>query len=286
MPQVSILIPAYRAQPTIARAIASLKAQTMPDWEALIIADDGFDYRSFLNDPDPRLTFVSTNGIRTGVSHARNIGLSAAIAPVIAMLDADDLFYPQKLARMLPFTVEYGACVCALRYMDYQAGPCELGVQGLRSASGPLTPTAYMQTHYAPNAMLLFDRRRIPTLWREDLKVMEDLLFSIALYNHIPTIYHVNEILHEYVFTPGSLSTAAGAEKHFIASKRRILSELDTGQAGIENTEAARALHHFVEISLDTEQLYARLKREGSTTSFTELLNQRLNQSSSPETSV
>ena len=38
---VSVLIPAYRAEATLARAVRSLLAQTHEDWQAVIASDDG-----------------------------------------------------------------------------------------------------------------------------------------------------------------------------------------------------------------------------------------------------
>ncbi len=288
-PAVSVLIPAYNAQGTIARAVESLKAQTMDSWEALIIADDATDYHAVLAAQglqDTRLRFIATGGTATGVSHARNTGLAQAAAPIIAMLDADDRFYPDKLLRMLPMAETHGACACALRYMDYRPPPRELGLQGLRQSDAALSPAQYLQTHYAPNAMLVFDKTRVPGQWREDLDVMEDLLFSITAFNHIPAIYHINTPLHEYVFTPGSLSTAPQAPARFIAAKENILRQLDQGSLGIAGDEAKSALRHFVELSLQIEKEYALLQKQGSATSFTELLNARLAQAGRPITGV
>ncbi|NCY25816.1 MAG: glycosyltransferase, partial [Alphaproteobacteria bacterium] len=95
-PAVSVLVPAFRAQAHIARAVASVLAQTMPAWELIIIADDGQDYAPVLHAQgitDPRIRFASSGAVRSGCARPRNVGLSLARAPIIAMLDADDLFY-------------------------------------------------------------------------------------------------------------------------------------------------------------------------------------------------
>src|ERR1700688_4316856 len=104
-PHISVIIPAFHAEGHISRAVKSLLAQTVGDFEAIIISDDGQDYLSILQAQgiaDPRLRFVNTGGIGKGVSYARNAGLAVAAGDIIAMLDADDAFYPAKLERMAP----------------------------------------------------------------------------------------------------------------------------------------------------------------------------------------
>jgi glycosyltransferase involved in cell wall biosynthesis len=111
---VSVIIPAYRAHGTIARAVESLIAQTHERWEAIVVSDDGGDYQAFLRErsvADERLRFVSTGGVRTGCHNARNVGLAAAKGGVIAALDADDVFYPARLETLAPLALAHGAAV-------------------------------------------------------------------------------------------------------------------------------------------------------------------------------
>lgn len=289
-PEVSVIIPAFRAETTIAHPIASLFAQSVTQWEAVIVADDAQDYRAVLESrgmTDPRLRFAATGGMATGVSHARNTGLSEARAPIIALLDADDAFYPEKLARMLPLARMHGCCVCPLRYREYTPdGVRDIHIRGLADADRLLTPAAYMQLHYSSNAMLVFDRTRLPIRWREDLEVMEDLVFSLTAFNHLPHIYHVNEILHEYVYRGRSLSSGPDAPARFLAAKRRILEQLEQKTLGLAGSEAAEALSRFTRISLEAEQDYAHALSRGANVTFIELLAARLGSSGSSETGL
>ena len=89
-PLVSVIVPAYRAAPTIGRAVRSLQAQTLTDWQAIIVSDDGADYRAVLaaeGIADPRLVFVATGGVGTGAAAARNVGLRHAAGRLVAPLD-------------------------------------------------------------------------------------------------------------------------------------------------------------------------------------------------------
>jgi glycosyltransferase involved in cell wall biosynthesis len=102
-PSVSVVIPAHNAAGFLEGTIASLQAQTFPDWEALIIDDGSTDgTRSLVLDllvGDPRLRLISV--VNQGVSAARNLGVAESQAPLIAFLDADDRWRPTKLSRHL-----------------------------------------------------------------------------------------------------------------------------------------------------------------------------------------
>lgn len=102
-PTVSIIMPAYRARDTIAESIRSVQAQTLSHWE-LIIVDDGSpdDTAQVAKDmaqSDPRICVVQR--CNRGPSIARNGGVDLARAEIIAFLDADDLWAPERLAGMV-----------------------------------------------------------------------------------------------------------------------------------------------------------------------------------------
>jgi succinoglycan biosynthesis protein ExoO len=113
-PLVSIIIPAYRAQETIAFTIQSLQAQKYGNWEAIIGSNDGVDYLAILGDQgiqDPRLKQVYTEGWGTGESPARNAATAIAQGEIFANLDADDAFAPNRLVELVPLAMEYGAAI-------------------------------------------------------------------------------------------------------------------------------------------------------------------------------
>lgn len=102
-PHVSVLMPTYGHAAFIRRAIESLLAQTMGDWELLIV-DDGSpdDTRAmvapFLADPRVRYTRLERNG---GLGAALNAGTAIARGRYLAYLPSDDLYYPEHLARLV-----------------------------------------------------------------------------------------------------------------------------------------------------------------------------------------
>ena len=102
-PLVSVIIPAFNAAPTIARAIGSARAQTLTDIEILVIDDGSQDSTAELADAaasiDDRLrVFRQPNA---GVAGARATGLAVARGEYVAPLDADDIWHPEKLERQV-----------------------------------------------------------------------------------------------------------------------------------------------------------------------------------------
>ena len=97
-PRFAVIIPVYNGAKTLARTIDSVLAQTYPAHE-IIVVDDG--------STDASAEIVSRYGERVrllrqenrGVSAARNAGVAAASAEWLCFLDADDWYYPERLAR-------------------------------------------------------------------------------------------------------------------------------------------------------------------------------------------
>lgn len=129
-PAVSIIMPAYNAQATIAASIQSVQAQTLKNWE-LIIVDDGSDDQtaqiaSAIAQQDSRICIVQRPN--RGPSIARNTGVDLARAHVIAFLDADDLWAAERLTGMLiKFRDEPGAGVLFSRTRFVDADTLEPG---------------------------------------------------------------------------------------------------------------------------------------------------------------
>lgn len=101
MSKVSIIIPTYNSENTIAETVASVQKQSFTDWELIVIDDGSQDdtVRVVKEIAESRLElFVCENG---GVSVARNRGIAKAEGEYIAFLDADDLWDSNKLASQV-----------------------------------------------------------------------------------------------------------------------------------------------------------------------------------------
>lgn len=102
MPRVSIIVPTFNCARYLGRALDSALSQIYRDYEILVVDDGSTDETRELVDRYGGKVryFYQANG---GLSSARNLALSKASGEFIAYLDADDMWYPQKLERQVAF---------------------------------------------------------------------------------------------------------------------------------------------------------------------------------------
>ncbi len=104
VPAVSVVIPAYRVTQYIAETLDSVFAQTFRDFEVIVVNDgcpDSAALELVLRPYAERIVYIrKENG---GLSSARNAGIRAARAPLIAFLDGDDTWLPDLLAVQIGF---------------------------------------------------------------------------------------------------------------------------------------------------------------------------------------
>jgi teichuronic acid biosynthesis glycosyltransferase TuaG len=142
--RVSIICPFRDAAPFLPVLIASVRSQSHPHWELLLI-DDGS------SDAGPNLVAAAAandarihhlvapprpGGKPAGPWWPRNHGLAQATAPWVAFLDADDLWHPRKLERQLALHAASDVAISVTGYGRF-------GAEGLRLADWRLPPAAF-----------------------------------------------------------------------------------------------------------------------------------------------
>jgi len=103
VPRCSVVIPTYNRAHSVGDAIMSVLRQTMSDLECVVVDDGSTDSTPALlaSINDPRLRVIL--GRHAGVAAARNLGVAHARAPLVAFLDSDDLWRPDKLAHEVSY---------------------------------------------------------------------------------------------------------------------------------------------------------------------------------------
>ena len=99
-PHFSVIIPLYNKAPYVHRAVESVVEQIYKDWELIVVDDGSTDggadiVKKFF---DKRIQLVSQHN--SGVSTARNRGVTESTSPFICFLDADDWWEPTFLEEM------------------------------------------------------------------------------------------------------------------------------------------------------------------------------------------
>src|SRR5208283_4207726 len=99
MPQVSVIMPAYRVSAYIKDAVDSVLAQTFQDFELIVVNDGCPDTEALERVLGPyrsRIVYLKLEK-NVGLASARNAGIQASHSPYIALLDADDIYEPNYL---------------------------------------------------------------------------------------------------------------------------------------------------------------------------------------------
>ncbi len=101
---VSVVISTYCGEQLIGETLASLGSQTYANWELIVVEDGSCDgteriVRDFARRHRWHRVDYSRSEQNHGLGHTRNLTFAKARGEYIAMLDADDRWYPEYLAR-------------------------------------------------------------------------------------------------------------------------------------------------------------------------------------------
>lgn len=103
-PLVTVIVPGYNVAAYVDEALASLRAQTLPQWRAILVddasTDDTGERFAVAAASDPRFTLVRHPEQR-GLGAARNSALDQIASPFVAFLDADDVMAPGALELLV-----------------------------------------------------------------------------------------------------------------------------------------------------------------------------------------
>lgn len=152
MRKVSVIMICRDGQAYLPEAIDSVLAQTVPDWELLIVDDGSRDAsldiaHEYEKAEAARVrSLVSANGRSIGMSAARNAGLRRASAEYVALLDCDDTWLPEKLAVQLALAERHPqaevVCGPTLYWRSWSGGTDT--VRALRAPSGMKEPPSLL----------------------------------------------------------------------------------------------------------------------------------------------
>ena len=126
-PAVSVVMAAKNYARFLPAAVESVLAQTVADWELVIVDDGSTDSTPAAVKPylsDRRIRYFRSD--RLGQPRAKNLGAGLARADVIAYLDADDAWLPTKLDKQLALLdsrPEVGVCFCRRMLIDEAGTP-------------------------------------------------------------------------------------------------------------------------------------------------------------------
>jgi succinoglycan biosynthesis protein ExoO len=226
---VSVIIPACEAHGTIGRALRSFLAQTRPDFEIIVVSDDGSDYAAVARAAglaDARLRFGSSGGVRTGCHRARNIGLAVARGDIVLHCDADDVSDPERLAVLVPLAMEHGAAVDNPAVVSEETGQLLYRAFADAASSRRLDARAFLDTTVPLFPVL---RRDMAEERLAGVELIEDVVANLRLIDALGSLPVIPRSLSEYRVVPGSMCHGADAAVLFDGVYAGVLERLRDG---------------------------------------------------------
>jgi glycosyltransferase involved in cell wall biosynthesis len=206
---VSVVIPVYNAERFIEESIGSVLGQSHSEIQLIVVDDGSSDetvqvVRAF---DDPRLTLMEQS--HGGVCRARNHGMEAAAGDLIAFLDADDLWYPEKLSVQTEELERDPRLLALGSLMDYiSADGKRLGVNGEAVADEDMERIA--QGRFMPFQLssTLFRSAVVKDVggFDEELPGLAEDLDLLARVAAVGPVRGVPRVLGAYRVHPGSAS--------------------------------------------------------------------------------
>ena len=213
LPRVAVIVPAYGVAHLVGEALASLQAQTLTDWECVVIDDGAPDDVAAAVAPfltDPRIRFMAS--ANHGVSAARNVAIAATTAPLIALLDGDDRLRPGYLAAMAPvlennLSVRLATCNALVFGAVPRERLCFTRYQGSDDGvHGSLTDV--LDRSFSVYIGTTFRRADFAAVggFNESMTHSEDLDLWVRLLELGGNAHYVDQLLGEYRVRPHSAS--------------------------------------------------------------------------------
>jgi succinoglycan biosynthesis protein ExoO len=234
-PKVSVITPAYKAARYIGQAIESVQAQTLTDWEMIIVDDASPDETAAVVErylDDPRIKLIRSERNR-GECGARNLALEAAQGEWVAPLDADDWFDPQRLERLWQIAQEKGAILVADLQLQIDDNGQTYGVAFSDTLQPPTVPTRYSIRDYLREHIAIkpfFSRRHAldhNLRYPEGIVLGGDHIFQTQLQLKGAELWIVPEPNYYYRVHPTSMVSAVGRSVEKINTLFERLLQLD-----------------------------------------------------------
>jgi glycosyltransferase involved in cell wall biosynthesis len=200
-PLVSVVVPAHNAGAYLGECLRSALAQQgMFDTEVIVVDDGSTDDTAQIARSTPGVRYVYQ--AQRGPSAARNVGMAAACGAFIALLDADDVWPPGKLACQLPVLMkhpEVGMVFGDCRQFDADGPRAATLFETNRwgaAAWGPgcVVPDAYtrlLEDNFVTTGSVVIRRTVLETTggFDEGLRLVEDLDLWLRVARHFPVAW-------------------------------------------------------------------------------------------------
>lgn len=193
-PTVSVIVPTRNRPEQLERAMASIAAQTFPDYEVIVVNDGGSDVTEVMakaHHQQQTLRLI-THPSSLGAAAARNSGIRMSRGEYIAYLDDDDIYYPRHLEILIRTARNTGACFLYSQsvHAQYSSHDGRRLWHRLHSDQ-PCELEAMLSMNRIPTLAVMHRRDCLDKTgyFDETLKTHEDWDLWIRMLQHVPAAY-------------------------------------------------------------------------------------------------
>lgn len=232
-PLVSVVIPVFNGAPFVAKAVASVRAQSVKDVEILVVNDGSTDgTQAILAELEHAMGITWFQQEHGGPARSRNRGIEAARGEFIALLDCDDVWLPGKLQAQLAIMRDRQAV--GVVHTDYEVVDEDgtvLERVAARHSGEPLV-RAFVGGHTALPSTLLIRRAVLekagplnPDLYGSEDSELTIRLFTFTKFEGVDRVL-VRKLQRGHGFRDMAYDKATHREK-VLSSRERFLSSLE-----------------------------------------------------------
>ena len=279
-PLFSIVMPAYNAAGHIAHSVRSVQAQTIGDWELIVVDDASTDGTAQVVEElaaqDRRIRVVRL-GLNAGAAGARNAGLGEACGLYVWLPDSDDTFDADLLERVARALAENPAAITlfgvAETYLDgegrvtrehamtFREARCPTR-EALRALALPLERCALYG--YSHNKVYDLDFLRSTGVRYEDAPLCEDFFFNVRIFQDAPSLNVLGGAPYHYAKRASGTLTRAFVPEYYPIHRRRIREMRDQLESwGILDDDAKAILGGLFARYILSEAEHTYDKRSG-----------------------
>jgi glycosyltransferase involved in cell wall biosynthesis len=213
MPKVDVIIPAYNAARFLPAALESVMTQTFTDWRIVLVDDGSTDHTAaivaqFKQRMGAKLMYIKQEN--RGMSAARNRAIQDSSAEFLALLDADDVWFPDRLAESLRRfeRPEVGLVYGFVSRIDFNGNLVTTHDEMKRHAEGRIASSIYMRTIDLPCPTVTFRRKCIDLVggFDESMRATEDRDLWLRITQHYE-VARVPKVIAFYRISPGSVTS-------------------------------------------------------------------------------
>lgn len=257
IPIISIIVPVYKTEGTIKRCLNSIRMQSFPDYEVIVVNDGTPDNaieiaREFV-EGDPRFSIVSQPN--KGLGAARNTGLQKARGQYIACIDSDDTIQPTMLEKMINAikheSADMAICEASNPFFvngEFQRSLGEYKLAGaervISSDEALLQQLNYIEPILFNSVCFKLIKRTLfadnSVLFPEGHRYSEDTPTSIKLFLHSKRIALIHEPLYNYIHENESLTSSYSLKK-----ARDLIKNMDEIRTAVNSSKPEIKLDNF-----------------------------------------